>query len=254
MIVSSKELLSYLKAWLSGIKTINNKKGFVLPVSGGVDSMVCAALCLSIDPSLPVTLIFMGFKEKESAFHDWVKKNYGNYPNKQFLFPIHPKLDLELSDGEDTRVNLIGLYVNTIGADKDLLAVGNVTRSEYSIIKSFQYDVYDCYPLIDLYRGEVVELGRKLGMPEEFLENTSLYEKQLGVTFDELEWLDRENLATNILGSQTPPTSSRFWGIYDQRRKQIVSKIYSIHERAKHKSLPEDKMCLARKYLPGILS
>jgi len=254
MIVSSKELLSYLKVWLTGMRKKNNKKGFVIPITGGIDSIVCATLCLSIDPSLPVTLIFMGFKDKENTFYKWAKDKFGQYPGKEFLFPAHPQLDLELSEGGDIRVNLIGLYVNAIGEDKDLLAVGNVTRSEYSIIKSFQYDAYECYPLIDLYRNEIIEFGRKLDLPEELLENTSLYEKKLEITFDELEWLDRENLATNILGSPTPPTSSRFWEIYDQRRKQVVSKIYSTHERVKHKTLPEDKMCLARKYLPGILS
>lgn len=254
MIVSSKELLSYLKAWISGVSKINNTRGFVLPITGGVDSFVCATLCLSIDPSLPVTLVFMGFKEKEAAFYEWVNKNYGQYPEKEFLFPTHPKIDLKFTEDKLYNSSMIGAYLSAVGTSKNQLAVGSLSRSEYSIIKAFKYDIYDCYPLVDLYRGEITELGRKLEIPEEFLENSSSYEKELGVTFDELEWLDRENQATNILGSPTLPTASRFWGIYDQRRKQVVSKIYSIHERVKHKSLPEDKMCLTRKYLPGILS
>ena len=79
MITSEQHVISHIKNWLFSTKNYQNKNGFVLPMTGGIDSCVCGSLCLNVRPSCPVFFIKMGFKpEQEVSFENWAKKNFNN--------------------------------------------------------------------------------------------------------------------------------------------------------------------------------
>jgi len=253
MLVTQSSTVNYLKDWLRGMRDLHGASGFVIPLTGGIDSTVCGALMLDIRPVCPVTFICMGFKsDAESRFEEWAKKKYGGLGSITFRRPIHP--DLSSFTDSDARDFLIGTYVGIEANAYGLLAVGAITRSEYRLVKNIDRDFYDAYPFIDLYRSEVVEIGRYLEMPSELLTSQSRYEKQIGITYAELEWADRENEGFGIINSELLPTVSRYWGMYDQRRKEIVANVYNLSRQRKHIDVSEKKMCMVRKALPGALS
>jgi hypothetical protein len=231
----------------------NHEDGLVLAITGGVDSSVLGALCLSLRPPVPIKFVFMGFKpEKEILFQKWASKTF---PHVSFtsITPTHPDIP-EFGSAWQLRKSLIGSYINYESNQSRSLALAATTRSEYRLVKAIGPDVFDAYPFIDLYRGEVAEIGKFLELPPELLASTSIYEESLGMTFDELEWADRENDNNGIISSNDIPTTSRYWGIYGQRQKEIIAHTYNLNKYSKHNTLQESKLCFVRKYLPGVLS
>lgn len=246
MITSEEHVISHIKNWLFSYKNQQNKKGFVLPITGGIDSSVCGALCLNVRPACPVFFVKMGFKpELENDFENWAKK----FNNAKFIVPDHPKINIS---NVDSKAALISTYILLLSQENDLLSVGSITKSEYSLIKEVVPDFYDCYPIIDLYRSEIVSIGRYLEMPENILGAVSLVEQKIGTTYSELEWLDRENEKVQIINSNSVPSVSKFWGLYSQRQKELIGKIYSLSRQKKYLELSEKKMCKARKTLSGL--
>lgn len=258
MLVLPNNVLSYISMWTKCLLESQNKQGLIVPITGGIDSAVCGALALTINPTLSVYFVKMGFKpNEEKVFEDWVKQKYGLYNDKVvFVDPIHPKLELGeiLDNSYDIRADLINVYVSSIAKNKNLLSVGCVNKSEYSLVKEVGLDAFDCYPIVDLYRSEVVSLGAILGLPEDILKLQSNLEKRLGISFYELEWVNVQNEMSNIISSNENPLMSKFWGMYSQRQKEVIMKVHSYYHERKHVEFLEKKMCNVRKALPGLLS
>lgn len=248
MIVSEDHVVSYIKNWLFSVKNYHNKAGFVLPMTGGIDSWLCSALCLSVRPSCPVYIIKMGFKkELEDSFETWSKA----FNNVKFIEPKHPEISISKIDSKNA---LISTYVSLLSEEYNLLSVGKSVKSEFSFIKEVGLDFYDCYPIFDLYKSEVISLGKYFSFPEELLGSTSLVEQKMGISYHELEWLDRENEKVNIINSDSVPSVSKFWGLYSQRQKEIIGKVYSLSRQRKHIDISEKKVCKLRKQMPGLFS
>jgi hypothetical protein len=223
-------------------------------MTGGIDSCVCGTLLLDIRPKTPIFFVSMGFKpETEKLFEEWATKNFTGSKFK-FLYPQHPQFDDFFTKGIDSRQALIGTYINLLSSSRNLLSIGLTTKSEYSLIREIGPDLFDCYPLIDLYRSEIIALGENLDVPKVLLESPSMTESKMNITYAELEWIDRENNMVNIIGAKEVPTVSRFWGLYTTRQKEIIAKIYRYSKQKKEIELAEKKMCLIRKSLPGSVS
>lgn len=250
MIISYPDLVNYLKTWLTGFRNLYKKSGFIVPITGGVDSFCTATLLLNIRPPIPLYFLFSNIKsDNEKIFEDWVKKDFC-YDTVKIIKPDYSLLE----ESKDNSIHLLLSYISLYMKKYDLLSVGKVNKNEYNMIKTFDLDVYNCYPIIDLYRSEVIGLSKYMGVPKVLLEDKSKFEKDFGFSYEDLEWLDRENINTGIIDSNQIPTVSKYWGIFDQRKKQLISKVYMLNKNNKHLSLPEEKKCLVRKVLPGILS
>ena len=246
MIVSQPHVIDYIKNWIFGIKQYQNKEGIIVPMTGGIDSIVCGSLCLGIKPSCPVYFVCMGFKkDNEKIFEEWVIRNFSNY---RFIKPIHVNLDIE----GDVSLGLLNAYITVIGNDKNLLKVGKINRSESIYIKSDVVDFYDCYPLSDLYKSEILSIFKYLELPE--IDFGSLVENDLGISYNELEWLSREDEKINIITSDNVPSSSKFWGLYTIRQKEIIGKVYSLNKKNRGFELSEKKQCHVRKALLGLVA
>ena len=254
MIVSHENLLRYLTAWLSSQVQLHRKKGFLLPVTDGIDSILSCILCLEVSPPLPVTLIMMGFKqENEIAFKNWLAK-YSNHSIK-IISPEHPEtINMGLPKNVDIRQSMLSAYIDLQLKVDNYIAIGTTTKSEYSLLKNFSQDVYDSYPLIDLYRSEIIQLAQHFDLPKSIINSVSLVESSFGFSYSELEWLDRDNQQTNIITSSVAPNSSRYWAIYTDRQKTLIEKVYTINKLNLHKNIAENKMCMVSKALPGALS
>jgi NAD+ synthase len=260
MLVYKEKIVKYIKTWLEGSIIENNKDAFIVAVSGGLDSCVTAACALNATNYKKTILIFMGFKpEEESVFEKWVINNFAEKAYEIVKPYKDGAINLNLPGLEhiDARSSLILTYLDLYSKNNNGLTVGAVTKSEYSLVKFFRNRIdtsYDCYPIIDLYKSEVKEIAKHLSLPERVINSESLTEQSFGFTFDELEWLDRENDNLNIISALKKPNTSKYWALYNERNKKLVMEVFKLNSQNKKLSIPENKKCKIRQSLPGFIS
>jgi len=256
MLVYKEKVSKYIKEWIYGSSLVDKRDSILCVVTGGVDSCVTAALCASTNVNKKVIIIFMGFKEEEEeALEHWL---YQNIQENRFKIIKPEKVELNSVDIEniDTKSSMMLAYVDIYAKAYNSLTVGSVTRSEYDLVKFLQRrvdTVYDVYPIIDLFRSEVIELGAFLGLPEIVLNSKSITEESFGYKYDELEWLVRENENLGIVSSIKEPSGSKYWALYNVRNKKMVAEVYKMSKMNETKTIPEEKMCKIRKSMPGLI-
>lgn len=257
MLIYKEKVYSYLREWLNLYAIKYNKNGFVTVFTGGLDSLLTSALCLRAASSLHTTIIFMGFKpENEKLFEQWIVSNFSS-EYYSIVRPNHPEIKLPNIEHIDYIPSLIPTYVDLYCKNNDALAVGSVTKSEYSLVKLFKTridDVYDCYPVIDLYKSECKELAILMQLPGAIVNSKSLMEDSFGFNYDDLEWVVREDENIKIVSSLSTPNGARFWGLYNEQKKKLTTKVYQLTKQNKEKSIPVQEMCLVRTALPGVIN
>ena len=175
-----RRLVNWLKAYVKE----NRLMSLVVGVSGGIDSAVASTL--SAETGLPTYVLGMPIHQKEEqenlsdAHLDWLEQKYPNVT----------RLKYDLSETFDT-------FVSTIdGYNDNKLALAN-TRSRLRMVTLYQvagsvsgivvgtgnkvedygvgfYTKYgdggvDIAPIADLYKTEVWELGKHLGVDERII-------------------------------------------------------------------------------------
>ena len=205
------ELKSSIVTWIKDYADKNKIKSLVIGVSGGIDSAVVSALCA--ETGLPTYVLGMPIHQKEdqenlSDVHlDWLTLKYTNVTRLKF----------DLTNTFDTFVSVIDGY------NDNKLALAN-TRSRIRMITLYQvagsvggivvgtgykvedygigfYTKYgdggvDIAPIADLYKTEVWELGKHLGVDQRIIDasptdglwdDSRTDEAQIGASYEDLE-------------------------------------------------------------------
>ncbi len=257
MITYKDTIYDYITKWMRSLILSSNKQNIICIITGGTDSCLNAALCLRSTSNIPTDLIFMGFKqEQENAFEKWVKDNFQqNHYN--IIKPDHPVIKDDTLENVNTAVSMIPAYLDIYAKLHNAISFGNITKSEYSLVKFFKSrvdDCYDYYPLIDLYKSECKEIAIHMGLPDKVVDSKSITEESFGFTFDELEWLDRENDNISIVSGTDFPITSKFWGMYNDRKKLLLTRVFQLNKQNINKTIQDNKKCLVRKAFPGAIS
>lgn len=206
--------------WLKNYAVDSKMNGYIIGVSGGIDSAVCSTLCALT--GLPTTVVRMSIHQAadqadRGAKHiEWLKAN----------FPNVKSLDIDLTEAYDKEVELLTKAGAFEGATQDqiMLTCGN-TRSRLRMVTLYgiggahkllvcgtgnkveDYGVgfftkfgdggVDVSPIGELNKTEVYALGKELGVIEEILnarptdglwDDGRTDEDQIGATYPELEW------------------------------------------------------------------
>lgn len=245
------KLATDITAWIREYATTNNIKSLVVGVSGGIDSAVVSTLCAMT--GLPTYCCFLDIHTIDA--HSWLSMGHiGNLATK------HPSVicleQLNLTSAFDELIKCIErtdlhAYVNTKSRLR-MTALYHIATCTHGIVvgtgnkvEDFGVGFYTKYgdggvdisPIADLYKTEVRELGRYLGISQEILDaapTDGLWsdgrtdEQQLGATYEELEW------AMEVVHTPT------FKGYtMDVKREQEVLEIYHrLHKQNQHKMLP----------------
>jgi NAD+ synthase len=256
-----------LSDWLFNYAHKANQNGYVIGVSGGIDSAVCSTLCAMT--GLHLTVVRMSIHQAvdqadRGAKHiDWLKAN----------FPNVKTLDIELTEAYDKEIELLtkaGAF-DGISADQLFLTSAN-TRSRLRMITLYgiagahkllvcgtgnkveDYGVgfftkfgdggVDLSPIGELMKSEVYALGKELGIIQEILDarpTDGLWddgrtdEDQIGATYDELEWaLDYNDANPNFSPSDLEVLSER---------QRIVLNIYLKRHRANDHKMSMPPIC-----------
>lgn len=208
-----KAVTEYIVSWLSGYAAGCGSKGFVVGISGGVDSAVVSALCARTGlPTLCVTLPIHQAASQVSRADEHIANLVAEYPNVECaraeltepyesLLAALPKegLNFELTTANTRarlRMTTLYFYAGLRGA----LVAGTGNK-----IEDFGIGFYtkwgdggvDISPIGDLTKTEVFELGAYLGVCDSILSakpTDGLFgddrsdEDQIGATYPELEW------------------------------------------------------------------
>jgi NAD+ synthase len=247
--VSYKKIEEYIVRWLSDYVSNSGTKGFVVGVSGGVDSAVTSTLCAKT--GLPTLVINMPIHQKANQFDrsnehiEWLTNNFNNVKGIQSdltkvfdsFSKIHPKSESDLLSMANlrSRIRMANLYV--YASNNQYLVAGTGNKVEdfgVGFYTKYGDGGVDISPIADLMKSEVFSLAKILNIVQSIQDaapTDGLWdddrsdEEQLGATYDELEWAMK--YAAKNLNSQL--TS----------RQKVVLGIYKRHHEANtHKMIP----------------
>jgi NAD+ synthase len=150
------------------------------------------------------------------------------------------------------------------------LIVGTGNRSEDRITRYYQKfgdGCVDFSPIADLHKSEVRELFRYLASVD--IDNNGIMnpgaaaiyhakptadlwgadsgqedEKELGISYEEIEWADREDVKTPLIFRETPPNVESKFGNYTGRQQEILMKLWKMEKVSRHKSNPNMPICI----------
>jgi len=206
-----EELKERIVKWIKDYADENKIQSLVVGVSGGIDSAVVSTLCA--ETGLPVFPLGMPIhqdsdQESLSDIHlAWLEKKYKNVKTLKFnLTKVFEKFkealqeyshdDLALANSR-SRIRMITLY--QIAGKYNGIVVGTGNKVEdYGVGFYTKYGDggVDIAPIADIYKTEVWELGRHLGVNEKIIEasptdglwdDKRTDEDQLGASYAQLE-------------------------------------------------------------------
>jgi len=244
-----KKLSEDIVQWIRQYAQDNNIKSLVVGVSGGIDSAVVSTLCALT--GLPTTVLVINIHSKED--HIAIANTHcasleDKYENIHWKYSImsrvidnisFPGNNSELAYANTkSRLRMIELYNHATTTNGIVVGTGNkVEDFGVGFFTKYGDGGVDISPIADLYKTEVRELGRYLGISQEILdaaptdglfEDGRTDEDQIGATYEELEWI-MERYTDPIMGEYEEFTP----------RQIEVSKIYrNLHKQNRHKMLP----------------
>jgi len=206
-----EELKERIVKWIKDYADENKIQSLVVGVSGGIDSAVVSTLCAETGlPTFPLGMPIHQDSDQESLsdIHlAWLEKKYKNVKTLKFnLTKVFEKFkealqeyshdDLSLANSR-SRIRMITLY--QIAGKYNGIVVGTGNKVEdYGVGFYTKYGDggVDIAPIADIYKTEVWELGRLLGVNEKIIEasptdglwdDKRTDEDQLGASYAQLE-------------------------------------------------------------------
>ena len=251
--MQTQKVVEHIVNWLRDYTVQNNQKGFVVGVSGGIDSAVTSALCAKT--GLPVLCIEMpihqGEKQVDRAnLHiDWLQENFPNVSRQPVnLTPVFDNLIDVLPPVEDeesrmmslanTRARLRMTTLYYFAALNKYLVAGTGNKVEdfgIGFFTKYGDGGVDLSPIADLLKTEVYEIGVYIGVNDEIIKapptdglwgDSRTDEEQIGASYPELEWAMRMN--------DQGKTSEDFTG----RELEIYRIFKSYNTANRHKMIP----------------
>ncbi len=251
--MQTEKVVDHIVNWLKDYATKAGLNGFVVGVSGGIDSAVTSTLCAKT--GLNVLCIEMPIHQAQShvtraqEHMALLESRYSNVSSTRTdLTPVFEKFKTEIFfDGDQATVDMAlantraRLRMTTLyyyaGLYKLLVAGTGNKVEDFGVGFYTKYGDggVDLSPIADLVKSEVYKIGEFLEVPESIMKafpsdglfgDTRSDEDQIGASYPELEWamkMDEEG-----------KTANNFSG-----RKLIVFKIYKrLNTANKHKMTP----------------
>ena len=210
-IIDYKNLSEQIQNWIIDYVNKNNIKTLVIGVSGGIDSAVVSTLCSRTN--IPTIAVGMPLNSKPENTRlsnlqlDFLSKLNVHtievelsdaFKSFESTIPHHFKSELASANSK-SRLRMMTLY--HIATNRNGLVVGTGNKVEdfgVGFYTKYGDGGVDISPIADLYKTEVRELGRYLGVPQDIINATptdGLWdddrndEEQIGATYEELEWV-----------------------------------------------------------------
>ncbi|WP_274475175.1 NAD(+) synthase [Mangrovimonas aestuarii] len=213
--MQTEKIVSHIVDWLKTYALQAKVNGFVIGISGGIDSAVTSTLCA--ETGLDVLCIEMPIHQHDSHVTRaqehiaLLKSRYNNVKDiRTDLTPLFETFKEEVSlEGNQHTVDLAlantraRLRMTTLyyyAGLKGLLVAGTGNKVEdfgIGFFTKYGDGGVDLSPIADLVKTEVYELGKHLKVPQSILDavpsdglfgDTRSDEDQIGASYPELEW------------------------------------------------------------------
>ncbi|WEK71603.1 MAG: NAD(+) synthase [Candidatus Chryseobacterium colombiense] len=251
--MQTQKVIDHIVNWLKDYATKANVKGYVIGVSGGVDSGVVSTLCAMT--GLEVLLLEMPIRQKEDQVNraqdhiEDLKKRFPNVQGKRIdLTPVFETFEKSVEDHVEgrwsnnlslantrSRFRMVTLYY--FGQLHGLLVCGTGNKVEdfgIGFYTKYGDGGVDVSPIADLYKTEVYQLAKDLSLIESIqnaIPTDGLWdaertdEDQIGATYPELEKIQKEYDTKTVED-------------YEGRDKEVFMIFDRMHKAAKHKMVP----------------
>ena len=251
--MNTLKVVDYIVKWLKDYAESSKMNGFVVGVSGGIDSAVTSALCAKT--GLPVLCVEMPIYQAESQVSraklhiENLKKSFPNvsstnfdlsgvfdtFKNQDLFDNDHHLLDLSLANTR-ARLRMTTLYYFA-GLKKYLVAGTGNKVEDFGVGFYTKYGDggVDLSPIADLMKSEVYALGKLLEVTKSIINaaptdglfgDNRTDEDQIGASYDELEWAMKMN--------DSEKSSEDFEG----REKIVFDLFLKLNSTNKHKMIP----------------
>jgi NAD+ synthase len=209
--MKNKKIIEHIVRWLGDYLDQSRLQGFIIGVSGGIDSAVSSTLCaLTGKTVLALNMPIYQAKDQFSRASKHISRLKKTFPNVQDLdidlTPIFEQIQAsfpaDIQDGltmanTRSRLRMIALYA--AASHHRMVVVGTGNKIEdfgIGFFTKYGDGGVDISPIADLMKTEVYALGKELGIQEEILnapptdglwEDNRTDEKQIGASYAELE-------------------------------------------------------------------
>ncbi|MFP4160264.1 MAG: NAD(+) synthase [Desulfobacterales bacterium] len=209
------KVIDYIVGWLRDYAAGAGVKGFVVGISGGVDSAVTSTLCAQTGLSVMVLNMPIRQAPDQKSLSEkhlaWLEQRYENVSGHTtdltaVLEAFETCLPSEIQDhlsmaNTRARIRMTTLYAYSTHNRMLVAGTGNkVEDFGVGFFTKYGDGGVDIAPIADLMKSEVYELGRELGVMDEILRaaptdglwpDSRSDEDQIGASYDELEWAMR---------------------------------------------------------------
>lgn len=233
-----KEIIEHIVKWLKDYSDKSKTEGFVIGISGGIDSALTSTLCALtgkkvICLNMPIRQIKNEY-DRGNAHIEWLKQNFNNVSNYEVnLTPIFEEMektyDTNIQDFltmANTRARLRMTTLYAYAGHHKLLVAGTGNKVEdfgIGFYTKYGDGGVDVSPIADLMKSQVYALAKEAGVIDQILKakpTDGLFadgrtdEDQIGATYDDLEWamLYLENKETYALNDHQQKVMSIYKG------------------------------------------
>ncbi len=246
-------VIDHIVDWLKTYATNAGIKGFVVGVSGGIDSGLTSTLCAKT--GLNVICLEMPIHQAESQVtraQEHIKQLKERFPNvsservdltpvfedlKSAVPNVEPSAQLDLSLA-NTRARLRMTTLYYFAGLHGYLVAGTGNKVEdfgVGFYTKYGDGGVDLSPIADLMKSEVYALAKELGVPESIQKaaptdglfgDSRSDEDQIGASYDELEWAMKQQ----DLGKSTED--------FEGREKEVFNIYIRLNKANQHKMNP----------------
>ncbi|TXD54152.1 MULTISPECIES: NAD(+) synthase [unclassified Polaribacter] len=251
--MNSEKVAEYIINWLKEYAVNANSKGFVIGVSGGIDSALTSALCAKTGlPLLCLEMPIHQAKKQVSRAENhikWLQTNFSKVTKTEVnLTPVFDSLIAAVPAVENeesrfmslanTRARLRMTTLYYFAALHGYLVAGTGNKVEdfgVGFYTKYGDGGVDLSPIADLMKSEVFELAKYLGIHQEILEaaptdglwgDDRTDEDQIGASYDELEW---------AMGMQEQGKTAKD---FIDRQKEVFILYEKLNRMNQHKMMP----------------
>jgi NAD+ synthase len=281
MIKNHEFLADYISLWTKNYIEQAGMQGVVLGLSGGIDSALVALLCKR--QNIPLLCVNMPCHSSSSAYAR-ADAFASDFDLKLLRIDLSKAHETITSQAESAifveapskaahaalRSCLRAPTLSYLAHNFKSLIIGTGNRSEDHITRYYQKfgdGCVDFSPISDLFKSEVRDLfrwlatdGDKNPMPAgaqaiyDAKPTADLWgadsgqedEKELGITYDEIEWADRVDMKYGIIFSEAPPNTFAAWSVYTDRQKYVLETLHRMEKTSRHKHNPALPYCKVR--------
>ncbi|UOO80938.1 NAD(+) synthase [Uruburuella testudinis] len=251
--MQTQAVIDHITHWLKNYAATARANGFVVGVSGGIDSAVVSTLAAKT--GLPTLLLEMPIRQKADqidraqAHIDDLSSRFANVSGRRVdLTPAfdrfadtvdvdeaeYPAKQLALANAR-SRLRMLTLYY--YGQINGLLVTGTGNKVEdfgVGFFTKYGDGGVDISPIADLLKTQVYELAKALNVIESIQQatptdglwdNDRSDEQQMGASYPELEW------AMSVYGKQPPEA-------FEGREREVLEIYTRLHRAMQHKINP----------------